>query len=48
MRRTFVTLLTVLLLGALAVSLLPAQAQQPPPAWKQGQPSNLADSTRAS
>ena len=47
MRRTFVTLLTVLLLGALAVSLLPAQAQQPPPSWKQGQPSNLADSTLA-
>src|SRR4030095_9369324 len=47
MRLTLVTLLTVLLLGALAVSLLPAQAQQPPPPWKQGQPSNLADSTLA-
>src|SRR5262245_64350113 len=47
MRRIVVTLLTVLVFGALAVSLIPAQAQQPPPPWKQGQPSSLADSTLA-
>src|SRR5499433_3043078 len=47
MRRIVVMLLAVLLLGALAVALIPAQAQQPPPPWKQGQPSTLADSTLA-
>ena len=47
MRRTVVTLLTVLLLGALAMSLSLAQAQQPPPSWKQGQPSTMAESMLA-
>jgi glucose/arabinose dehydrogenase len=49
MRRIFVAVVTVAVLAALTPWLLPAQAQQPapPPSWKQGQPSNLADSTLA-
>src|ERR1700741_2027921 len=49
MRRTVVTLLTVLFLAALTLSLVPAQAQQPqaPPPWKQGQPSSMAESMLA-
>ena len=49
MRRFLVLSVAVSLLGAFALWLIPAQAQQPaaPPSWKQGQPSNLADSTLA-
>ena len=41
-----VLLVTVLALGAIALGLPVAQAQQPqpPPAWKQGQPAELANS----
>ena len=49
MRRILVAVVAVALLAALTTWLLPAQAQQPapPPTWKQGQPSNMADSTLA-
>ncbi|HEY2993226.1 MAG TPA: PQQ-dependent sugar dehydrogenase [Methylomirabilota bacterium] len=49
MRRIIVAVVAVALLAALTPWLIPAQAQQPapPPTWKQGQPSNLADSTLA-
>ena len=49
MRRFLVITVAVSLLGAFALWLIPAQAQQPaaPPPWKQGQPSNMADSTLA-
>ena len=49
MRRILVAVVAVALLAALTTWLIPAQAQQPapPPTWKQGQPSNLADSTLA-
>ena len=47
MRRTMVALVTVPFLFALASWLLPAQAQQAPPPWKQGQPPELASSPLA-
>ncbi len=49
MRRTLVIALTVVLLGAVTSWLIPAQAQQPapPPSWKQGQPSSMAESMLA-
>jgi glucose/arabinose dehydrogenase len=40
-----VRLVTVLALGSMALGLPTAQAQQPPPSWKQGQPAELATST---
>jgi glucose/arabinose dehydrogenase len=43
MRRIIVTSLTVAVAVVLALASL-APAQQPPPAWKQGQPSELANS----
>lgn len=49
MRRIVALVMAVSFLTALGFWLLPAQAQQPaaPPSWKQGQPTNMADSTLA-
>lgn len=44
MSQIVVLSITVLALGATALGLPLAQAQQPPPAWKQGQPAELATS----
>jgi glucose/arabinose dehydrogenase len=44
MSQIVVLIITVLALGATALGLPLAQAQQPPPAWKQGQPAELATS----
>jgi hypothetical protein len=44
MRHTIALLLTVLTLGAMSLGLLPAEAQQAPPAWKQGQSADMASS----
>jgi glucose/arabinose dehydrogenase len=44
MSQIVVLLITVLALGAMALGLPLAQAQQPPPPWKQGQPAELANS----
>jgi len=45
MSHIVVRLLTVLALAVMALGLPSAQAQQPPPSWKQGQPAELATST---
>src|SRR2546425_9414675 len=49
MQRSLMLVVSALLLGAVTLWLIPAQAQQPapPPTWKQGQPPSLADSTLA-
>jgi glucose/arabinose dehydrogenase len=47
MRRTLPLASTVVMLIAVTVWLLPAQAQQAPPPWKQGQPPELANSPLA-
>ena len=49
MQRSLVIAVSALLLGAVTLWLIPAQAQQPtpPPSWKQGQPPSLADSSLA-
>jgi glucose/arabinose dehydrogenase len=47
MRRTVAILLTPLLLAVLVAWLVPAQAQQPPPSWKQGQPPSMVNSPLA-
>jgi glucose/arabinose dehydrogenase len=44
MAHIVVLILTVLALGVTALGLPLAQAQQPPPAWKQGQPADAASS----
>lgn len=47
MKRTGVMLLTVLVLTSVALPSSPLSAQQPPPAWKQGQPPEMAASPLA-
>jgi glucose/arabinose dehydrogenase len=44
MSHIVVPIITVLALGVTALGLPLAEAQQPPPAWKQGQPAELATS----
>jgi len=44
MSHIVVLIITVLALGATALGLPLAEAQQPPPSWKQGQPAELATS----
>jgi glucose/arabinose dehydrogenase len=44
MSHIVVLVVTVLALGAMALGFPIAQAQQPPPSWKQGQPAELATS----
>jgi glucose/arabinose dehydrogenase len=44
MRHIAVLLVTIVMLGAMSLGLFPAQAQQAPPSWKQGQPTELAAS----
>jgi len=44
MSQIVVLVITLLALGAMALGLPIAQAQQPPPSWKQGQPAELANS----
>ncbi len=47
MRRSVAIVVSALLLGASALWLMPASAQQAPPSWKQGQPADLASSPLA-
>src|SRR5262245_17686104 len=47
MRRTIAIVVAALLLGVSALWLVPAQAQQAPPPWKQGQPAEMANSPLA-